>query len=186
MIQHATTAQVLDAFAKQDDRQMLALKQAAHRYLGGTHFSDPLDLIHEALYLTLEGRRNWPLHVDFGLYLAMTMRSVADTSRRSSAMKTTSAVPFDEMTEEHFQSENNTPSVEDQLIAMEQFSCAQAAADSVRSALSDDPKALRVLNGLLAGMGPKEMCLEFQISSKDFNAAHQRVMRRLRNSGRLQ
>ena len=40
MIQHATTAQVLEAFAKQDDRQMLALKQAAHRYLGGTHFSD--------------------------------------------------------------------------------------------------------------------------------------------------
>lgn len=186
MIQHATTAEVLDAFAKLDDRQMLALKHAAGRYLGGTHFSDPLDLIHEALYLTLEGRRNWPLHVDFGLYVAMTMRSVADTSRRSSAMKTTSPVSFDELHEDQLGGDNASPSVEDQLIAMEQYSCAQTAADSVRASLSEDPKALRVLNGLLAGMGPKEMCVEFQISSKDFNAAHQRVMRRLKNSGRLQ
>lgn len=179
---YATSEQILDAYGSLSFDELLTLRLYAMRQLEATQFSEPLDLVHEALYRSIEGTRNWPLGIrlNFGLYMCMTMRSIAHDDRKSRGGrgKTDS---MDELTYARTDSAwGSSPSAEDAAIALEGQRIAQEAAAHARGALNGDEDAQRVLNGMLAGMSAREMCASFHLEQKTFHAARERVMRRIK------
>lgn len=185
MSTHANTAQILSAFQKLTDDELLALRKYAQTLIGNTSFTEPLDLIHEALARALDGRRNWPMHVNFGLFMALSMRSIVDAERSRQENQRGRRVSIDDLLDSSPDLASAQPSVEEELIAMEQFHLASQAAAKARVALAEDQDALRVLNGMLGGLSPQEMCSTYSMSPKTFDAARHRVMRRLRPSQNL-
>jgi hypothetical protein len=179
MPQYANTTEILDAFASLNDSEVLALRKCAWNLLDGTSFSEPLDLIYEALNRSLDGRRNWPIHIDFGAYMNMTMKSISSGDRKLFKNKYASPVSLNELMETAPDALPCAISAEEEILAAEQFHIAHKAADAVRAALANDGEALRVLGGLQAGMSPREMCEEFSLTPKALDAARHRVMRRM-------
>lgn len=177
----ANTTQILGTFASLSDEELLALSHAAVKLIGGTQYAEPSDLIHEALHRALDGRRNWPMHVNFGAFVNMTMRSISNSERRSAKRPNAVHISIDEYADLAYEDQLHTKSAEDCFIEIEQIRIAQRAADAARVALVDDDDALRVLSGLMAGMSAKEMRKEFKLDPKSFDAARHRVMRRIAN-----
>lgn len=180
---YATTAEILEAFEKLSNDELLGLRYCAKRLIDNTAYTEPLDLLHEALARSLDGRRNWPPAIDFAVYLAMTMRSVANAERKSSRTKL--STPLEDAMELYSESMPHSRSAEDVAISREEFNIATQVAEQARASLRDDPDAQRVLSGLLSGMSPREMCESFRIDTKTFDAARHRVMRRIQKEGRL-
>lgn len=186
MTAYATTEDILRAYQTLSDSELLAVRAAARRYLDGTRFSEPLDLVHEALTLALDGRRNWPTHVDFAVFMAMTMRSVADADRKRHGTALTSRVSVEDMLELVPERAGFHPSVEDELLASERLAIARMVADIARAALAADEEALAVLEGMSSGLAPCEIREAHGLSAKAFDAAKHRAMRKVRAAGRLQ
>lgn len=182
---YATSEQILDAYDGLSFDQLLTLRLYAMRQLQGTQFSEPLDLVHEALYRSVEGTRNWPLagRLSFGLYMCLTMRSIAHDDRKSHGTRG-KVDTMDELSYARAESSRGFyPSAEDVAIALEGQRIAQEAARHARESLGGDEQAQRILNGMLAGMSPREMCASFHIEQKSFHAARERVMRRIKQFG---
>lgn len=177
---YATTTQILDAFASLDDNSLLALRCYALFHIGGTGFSEPLDLMHEALNRALEGRRNWPMNVNFGLFLALAMRSIADGERKRHENCKRSFMSIDDALEQCPEEMTPFPSAEEEFMALEEMHFAEKTASDARMAMVGDREALRVLEGLLAGLTPTEMRRNYGMDHKAFDAARHRVLRRLR------
>lgn len=185
MTTYATTTDILNAYAALSDDQLAGLRKTASLYINETSFSEPLDLIHEVLHLMLEGRRNWPLHVDFCMCVVMVSHSVADAYRQRKENAPGARMDIHDLLDRDASALGRSPSVEDELIAMEDGAVALRAASAIRNSMSGDQDGQRVLNGMLAGMSPKETCESFGISPKAFDAARHRVMRRLKSEARL-
>jgi DNA-directed RNA polymerase specialized sigma24 family protein len=135
--------------------------------------------VHEALHRSLDGRRNWPPAVPFALFMVQTMKSIVghDRERIENQPGRMSVI---EPGSESSQPTSSWPSVEDQVIVFEQIELARKAADRARQALAGDEVAVKVLDGMLAGLSPRETCEHFGVGTKDYDAARHRVMRRLR------
>lgn len=187
MTQHATTPQILNAFMLLSHEEKRALHAAARKHIQGTKFSEPLDLMHEALYLALDGRRRWPIGLNFATFLAMTMRSVAYAERTRSENAKTAAFPVEELLE--WTAEGSWfahPSAE---------ACAQRAQEcdelwiriaSASAALSRrDRIAARLLEGMVADEPASELRAELNLCAAEFDAIKKRVLRALRNPARL-
>lgn len=185
MTAYATNQQILDAFTRLTDTELLALRESARQRCGGTRFSEALDLIHEALYLTLEGRRNWPLHVEFTLYLAMTMRSVSDAERKRHATRLTLRVSFEEMEETAPHRIGSARSAEEEASAAEQSRISRAVLAQASRSLSHDAQAQAVFAGLLEGRSPADLRAELDMTVKQFDAARHRAMRQAKNAAAL-
>ena len=84
----ATHEEVALAIERLSDADLLRLKKAASILLGGTEYSNPMDLLNEALTRSLQGGlgvdgRHWPKGVPFKVFVKNAMKSIADTSRHS-------------------------------------------------------------------------------------------------------
>src|SRR5207247_5141568 len=76
------------------EEELLRIKSAAKYALFGTEYTDPLELLGEAVARTLEGAdggagRHWPKTVHFVAFLIMTIHSIADGSSDSVVQKRT-------------------------------------------------------------------------------------------------
>jgi hypothetical protein len=58
----ATPEEILDAYARLTPEEFAALLTLASEFIEGTEFETPLDLLHEALHQSLEGRYRWQPH----------------------------------------------------------------------------------------------------------------------------
>lgn len=177
---HATTAEILQAYKDLTRQDVIALHKYAQRHLSGI-FTEPLDLVHEALHRSLDGRRNWPPGVPFAVYMLQTMKSIVNHERERVANRPGRMVSI-EVGPGATALASSWPSVEEQVIAFNETQLAQKAAERARQSLAGDPVALKVLEGMLAGMSPRETCDAFGFAPKDYDAARHRVMRRLRQS----
>ena len=177
---HATTAEILQAFQNLTPQDQLALHKFAQRHLSAIH-TEPLDLVHEALHRSLEGRRNWPPGVPFAVYMLQTMKSIVNHDRERIENRPGRMVSIDNGTDAGALA-SSWPSVEEQVIAFNEIELAQKAADRAKQSLAGDAVALKVLDAMLAGMSPRETCEHFGFGPKDYDAARHRVMRRLRQS----
>lgn len=185
MTVHATCRQILEAFSRLTEADLLALRESARQRCGGTRFSEPLDLLHEALHLMLEGRRNWPLRVDFPLFLSMTMRSIANAERRRQETRLTVRVSFEEAAEAAPWQMGATRSAEDEADAAEQGRICSAVLNRARETLADDARASAVFMGLLDGQSPAALRDSLSMSKKEFDAARHRAMRKAKASATL-
>lgn len=186
MTSHGSTDDILRAYSALSDSELLALRHAARRYLDGTRFSEPLDLVHEALSLSLDGRRNWPTHIDFCLFMAMTMRSIADADRKRHENAMTMKASAEDLIEMAPHRAGSHPSVEDELIVAEEAFAASSAVDMAMAGLEGDDDAKNVIHGMMAGLSPRDIRASFHMSSKSFDSAKHRAMRKIKNAGRLQ
>lgn len=174
---HANTEQVIAAWSTLDERDVLILRKMGSTLIGGTRFSEPLDLMHEALIRCLDGRRHWPIEVNFSVFVGNVMRSIAHGERRSSKRDESSRIEFGEFME-RLQHVSTAPSAEDEVSEAQQIRVTRKAADDLRLKLDGDECAQKVLSGLVAGLSPREMRESFHIDDKAFEAAFQRVVRR--------
>lgn len=187
MTDHATSQEIIDAYAALIDAEKRVIYAVARKHIGGPRFSEPFDLIHEALFLAVEGRRHWPRGLDFAVFLAMTIRSVAYADRTSSENAKAANFPVEDILDwSPAGGAVAHPSAED---------CAQRAQDnrimwrrvaSARARLSlRDGVAASVLDGLATDQPVAQLRRELSLCAAEFDAARKRVLRALRNTGRL-
>ena len=187
MTEYATPQEIIDAYANLSDREKRALLAIAAKNISGSRFSDPLDLIHEALYLAVEGRRNWPRGLDFAVFLGMTARSVAFADRNASGNARMDGRPVDELLDWSRDGASvSHPSAE---------SCAERAQDWERIArkldsahgrlLRRDPVAAKVFEGIVADRTVGELRRELNLQVAEYDAARKRALRALRTIERL-
>lgn len=186
MTQHATPQDIMDAFANLSDRERRVIHAIARKHLGGTRFSEPMDLIHEALFLAVEGRRKWPLEIDFAIFLSMTIRSVAYADRTVSENAMAAKAPVEDILEWSGADCASHPSAQDCAERAQSSQIAWRKVASARGRLAErDPVAARVLDGFVAEEPACELRRELGICAAELDAARKRVLRALRNTGRL-
>lgn len=178
---HANTQQLIGAWSTLDNRDLMILRKMAASLIDGTRFTEPLDLMHEALDRCLDGRRNWPTSVPFSVFLGNVMRSIAQGERKLRKRELSARVDFDEFME-RMQPSATTRSAEDEAIDAEQIRLTKKAADELRKKLEGDEGAQKVLSGIASGLSPQEMRESFHMDAKAFDAAVHRIVRRARQS----
>lgn len=99
MTGYANPEDVFKTYEELGDKDKRKLHGVACHYRRGTSFTDPLDLLHEALVRSADGRRRWPLRMDFCAHLALAMRSIATGNRALHDNSRTSGARFDEFME---------------------------------------------------------------------------------------
>ena len=178
---HATSQQILAAFNSLTASETLVLKRYAYQFLDGTRFSEPLDLIHEALGRSLDGRRNWPMNIAFSLYLALAMRSIADGDRNRIDNTRGAFISIDEAEAEHLDEMPRVQSVEDDMQMLDRLHETSVLVESVKASLVDDPTATLVLDCLVNDMSPLEICARHGISEQKYDSARHKIVRRFHN-----
>jgi DNA-directed RNA polymerase specialized sigma24 family protein len=173
-----------DAFARMTDHEKLLLEVFANRYIGGTPYTSATDIIHEVIVKVLEGKRHWPADVDLAMFIASSVRSIASNSRKRSEMLNLS---LDALGEEDACGARPryepAPSAEDVALLNERKAITHKAAKFAKATLRNDEQGLQVLEGMMAGLEPKDMCAAFGLAPDAFKAARQRVANRLRIYG---
>ena len=174
-----------DAYARLSEQQRLLLEIYAERRVTGTPYTSGMDLLHEVIAKILGGERKWPPGLNFGLFLAGCLRSVANNSRtRAEAAN----LCLDEL---HGEDEwRNAPpryepaaSAEEVAILNERAALSHKAVNFVKATLGHDDEGVQVLEGMVAGLDPRDMRLAFDMEELAFKAARQRVVNRLRIFG---
>ena len=180
---HASNEQIIEAFANLTPHEFSILRFRALQVLGNSGFSEPLDLIHEALHRSLMGRRHWPPNVDFVLYLIETMRSIAWGRRNTLGM--IGSVPWHGGSDSMIALEARpSPSAEDEAIERESLAIAERLAREVRERFDGDRIAEIVFECIMEDLTPVEICDIHGLDFKVFDAARQRVLRRLAQAGK--
>jgi DNA-directed RNA polymerase specialized sigma24 family protein len=173
-----------DAFKRLSDDEKLLIERFAYRYHQGTTFSSPLDLIHEVIGKIIDGERHWPRHVNLAVFIASTVRSVASNSRKKSDQFN---ITLEDLEEEEAEGEalryEPTMSAERVALLNERGAIAAKAVDFAKATLQSDTEGLQVLQGMVSGLEPTEMCSMFGLNAAAFKAARQRVVTRLKLFG---
>src|SRR5471032_3071325 len=86
-----------NAYQRMTEQERLLLEVFASRYIGGTPYSSPMDIIHEVIIKVMDGKRHWPADVDVAVFIASSVRSIASTSRNRAEMLN---IPLDALHEE--------------------------------------------------------------------------------------
>ena len=95
----ATSEEVTEAFEALTESELIRLEMVGEVYIWGTEYTDPLELLGEAMKRALIGAsdpdhgRHWPRKsVEFMAFLFKTMESIADGSRQSVVQRETVAL----------------------------------------------------------------------------------------------
>lgn len=182
MPDYATIEELFEAFEKLSDADLLALRKAASCRLSGTQFTEPADLIHEALARCLDGRRRWPKDVPFPVFLSNAMKSISTADRNMHGVKR--VIQASDLETErrpdplgHFGA--RSPSAEDVCISLEDNRLAETLALELEKALKGDAAGLAIMTGWLSGMTAKELMEEQSLTPKEYDAARKRVGRKI-------
>ena len=177
MPSYASTQDIFDAVERLTPDERVAIWRSASRFLVGTRFSGPADLFYETVDRLLQGRRHWPLSLDFCVYLHGAMESVAGTDRQRHENALRSRAPLEDMLDCARDGALRTESVLERLLRQERVEVAARAADEARRSLEGDPNAQRVIDGWIAGLSPGEICLAYLMSDSAYDAARKRALR---------
>ncbi|WP_409028516.1 hypothetical protein OX462_12185 [Janthinobacterium sp. SUN098] len=187
MTQYGTPEETMLAYANISAREKQILLGVARKYIQGTHFSEPLDLMHEALFLTLDQRRRWPKSVIFEIYMVMTMRSIAGADRNKQSTRTASGISIEDIIEWSFEGENFHISAEEKVLQAEARLANSISIKTILGQLraSADIVAGDVLACLLSDMPAREIRSSLGLTVAAYDAARKRVLRKFKKSERL-
>jgi hypothetical protein len=178
---HGDTSQILSAWQAMTARDLMILRKMGEALIDGTSYAEPLDLMHEAFDRCLDGRRSWPTHVRFSVFLGNAMRSIASAERANMVDRRSARADFADWSSS-CDERGSAPSAEHEAMARQELAITMKAAAALSARLWDDEAARKVLNGILAGMSPKEMRESFGMDAKVYDAARMRVARRMRQA----
>ena len=182
MAKHASVEEALGAFEALTDSDLLALRKAAWTLIQGTQYSEPADILYEALTRCLDGRRRWPLDAPFTSFLLNAMRSISSGDRE--VYRARYGIDESKLEEELIALGAVAPSAEEDAIAAERARFATARAEELRRSFKGDPAARAVMDGWLRDLTADEMMAKHSLSFKQFEAARKRVARKSANMAR--
>lgn len=187
MTKQRDAGEVFEAYATLSDRERRVLLGIACHYARGTGYGEPLDLLHEALVRTADGRRRWSIGIDFGAHIALAMRSIADGDRKLHANLLAANCAFEELMEWSAESMGSHASAEvDCLQAQERAAVRRMAARAdVEWRESGDWEASAVMEGIFADLEDSEIAERLGLTRSAARSARKRVLRKLRNLARL-
>lgn len=175
---HATPEEALDAFDNLSPSEHLAMRNYTLKHLRGTRFTEPLDLINEALCRTLDGRRKWPKEVAFGLYLCLAIKSISDSERNLIENLPGMRMTMEQAEQFHLDELPTAPSAQEEMEAMEQMINSTRLTDCVRAEMVGDQIGLIVLESINVGQTQTSACEAYGLSENTYQAARKRVIRK--------
>lgn len=176
------TPDLLTAFAALTDADIASLKRIAANHMRGTEFSEPSDLIHEALLRCLNGSRVWPKRVPLQVFLANAMRSIAFADRQCGLTRATfltSQLATEDMDAPFQEFSAVAPSAEEAYIALFEIREVERSLDRLERRLAADRAAFMFLSGRITGRSVKDTLREGSLRRKDYESARKRVKREL-------
>lgn len=159
----------------------LAAELILQRHPRLAHIS-PQDLIQEALFRTLQGRRKWrPAKIGFLGHVIGAMRSIASAATKSVAKGTVPAEPLEVVNGDGETWEVvpllPAPSAEDTAIANEERALAEARLDTFHEELAKDAEALAIYERLCEGIPKRGIRAELGMPDKKFWTVGRRLSR---------
>jgi DNA-directed RNA polymerase specialized sigma24 family protein len=188
---HATVKDFLIAWNQLTDADHLRLRRAARRYMGGTLYRDPQELVADAINTAYcaaagHGGRRWPLEVRFMAYLINTIRGIASDERRAQARHPTITGclgPEDQLPESAAidPSDSRTVSAEDWCSqAQERHHRDQQGEDwldKARHHFQNDADVLWIIRGIVEGLSASEIIRLSGMTETRHESAHRRWRR---------
>jgi hypothetical protein len=177
-----TTPDLLTAFAALTDADLISLKKVAASHLRGTQFTEPSDLIHEALLRCLNGTRVWPERVPLQIFLANAMRSIAFADRQCVLTRATflaSQLATDDMEDPLQEFSACAPSAEEAYIALFEMREVERSLVRLEKRFAADRAAFLFLAGRISGRSVKETLRDGSLRRKDYESAKKRLKRGL-------
>ena len=177
-----TTPDLLTAFAALTDADLISLKKVAASHLRGTQFTEPSDLIHEALLRCLNGTRVWPERVPLQVFLTNAMRSIAFADRQCVLTRATflaSQLATEDMEDPLQEFSAVAPSAEEAYIALLEMREVERSLDRLERRFAADRAAFLFLAGRISGRSVKETLREGSLRRKDYESAKKRLKRGL-------
>lgn len=190
---YATAEEIGEAVDGLTAAELGRIYRAAQYALFGTEYTDPLELLGEAVQRTLEGvgvkeGRHWPKDVNFVAYIIKTIQSIADGSSdsiiqsRTAHLETMAGRDGDAelaLAQEGFSS----PDVVEQALEVEETTerQARAAADSalIEAHFADDEEIQFLIMGDKDGMKPDEVRAVSGMDQTAYDTARRRFRRGL-------
>jgi DNA-directed RNA polymerase specialized sigma24 family protein len=187
MTKQRDPGEVFEAYAALNDKERRVLLGIACHYVGGTGYGEPLDLLHEALIRTADGRRKWSVGVDFGAHMALAMRSIADGDRKLHANLLAAGAAFDELMEWAADSIGSHASAEAECLQAQERAALRrmAARADAEWTKSGDWEACAVMEGIFADLDDSEIAERLGLTRSAARSAKKRVLRKLGNLARL-
>lgn len=190
---YATAEEIGEAVESLTEAELGRIHRAAQYALFGTEYTNPLELLGEAVQRTLEGvgakeGRHWPKDVHFVAYVIRTMQSIADESSDSSIQSRTAHLETmagrDGDAELALAQEGfSSPDVVEQALEVEETTerQARAAADSalIEAHFADDEEVQFLIMGDKDGMKPDEIRAVSGMDQTAYDTARRRFRRGL-------
>lgn len=176
----ATTEDFFKAFEALTDSDLLALRKAASLRLDGTQFTEPADLLHEALTRCLDGRRHWPMEVPFPIFLFHAMKSIASADRRLHSSKLViqaSQLESDRWRDPLGSLGEMAPSAEADCIRLEDIRLGESLVADLREEFKDDRCVNAIMSTWPDELGSKEIIEISGMTFKEYDAARKRIER---------
>lgn len=197
--QHATAEDLAEAFGRLTTEELLRLRKRAELQIWGTEYTDPMELLGEAVKRAIlattvdkqEGERGrpWPKdRVPLPAFLSKSMDSIADASRESldqvatDRLEALAGAESDVGTElyrgGHFHSD-----VAEQLMEREEAQARQLAAkqdaEAIERHFTGDDAVLAVIEGEKEDMSAKDVRQLFELDEKTYDSARRRLRRKV-------
>jgi len=192
----ATAEQIRTAIEDLTDEDYARLRRAGSAFLYGSEYTDPLELMNEAIARAMHGAgqakgRHWPLHVPFVAFLIMTMSSIANASTESPTQTLTDSladfVPEGVAYSDFAIGPLRAASTEEECATEE-----ERAAESAKSAkvfadieafFANDEEVLMLVLCLRDGQRPREIQESAGMTVTQYNTARRRLRRGLTKLG---
>jgi hypothetical protein len=190
---YATAEEICEAVERLTEAELGRIRRAAQYALFGTEYTDPLELLGEAVQRTLEGvgakeGRHWPKDVHFVAYLIRTMQSIAEGSSSSISQSRTEyleAMAGQDGDQEMALAQEgfSSPDVVEQALELEETNERQvrAAADAalIEAHFANDEEIQFLIMGDKDGMSPGEIRAVSGMGQTTYDTARRRFRRGL-------
>jgi hypothetical protein len=196
---HASPEEVAEAVAKLPRDALLRLKKRAELQIGGTEYTNPLELLGEAVKRAMvatdpnkrddERGRPWPMdRVELAAFLSMSIDSIADASRDSSQMSATERLEALASEERDVgavlhSAGHSHADVVDQACELEAIQARQAAAkadaDAIERHFAGDQAVLAIIEGEKEGLPARDVQAMFGLDEKTYDSARRRLRRQV-------
>jgi DNA-directed RNA polymerase specialized sigma24 family protein len=163
------------------EMDLLRLKAVARLYARGLPSEVGwTDLLQEAFTRVLDGSRKCPEALPMVAFLAGVMRSIrmehCRRARRVAARLPYMLADLDPQGDLDGEAGDPSPDPERSLIAMQQLA-------EIYRLFADDLRALQIMEGLLEGWSPDEVCTRYDMSKTEYDSTRRRMRRVLLREG---
>lgn len=187
----ATVDEIRHAFEALTECDLLRLDRAAKAVMAGTEYSDPADLVNEAMMRTLRAARGekgrvWPTSVPFMAYLIQTMKGLADDSLNSHYTKLTDCIETfgtEALSPEEALGARGHAEPDVVTLAIEVGESVEASDQAIRDLkkidehFADDEQVGWILMGHKDGLRPAEICELAGMNLTQYGTARRRFRR---------